>query len=63
VHQAKPVTVHLAPYAAVSLQSIAPSAQAWPSVHLTGNQAKLDNGCQGATLHLTYTASGTWWSK
>ncbi|HEX4400766.1 MAG TPA: hypothetical protein VHZ98_05540 [Galbitalea sp.] len=63
VHQAKPVTVHLAPYAAVSLGSVSPSSQSWPSVHLTGNQAKLDNGCQGATLHLTYTAAGSWWSR
>ena len=63
VHQAQPVTVHLAPYAAVSLSSVSPSSKAWPSVHLTGNQAKLDNGCQGATLHLTYTAAGSWWSK
>jgi hypothetical protein len=63
VHQAKPVVVHLAPYAAISLSKVSSSSQGWPSVHLTSNQAKLDNSCQGAILHLTYTAAGTWWSR
>jgi hypothetical protein len=63
VRQAHPVTVHLAPYSAVSLSSISSNSRDWPSVHLTGNQAKLENGCQGAILHLTYTAAGTWWTK
>jgi hypothetical protein len=63
VHQGKSISVHLAPYSAVSLSGISPSSQDWPSVHLIGNEAKLDDGCQGATLHLTYTAAGTWWLK
>jgi hypothetical protein len=63
VRQAQRVSIHLAPYSAVSLNKISPSSQDWPSVHLTGNQAKLENGCQGATLHLTYSAAGTWWVK
>jgi hypothetical protein len=63
VHQAEPVTVHLAPYAALSLSNISSSSQGWPSVQLMSNQAKLENGCQGATLHLAYSAAGTWWSK
>ena len=61
--QAKPVTVHLGPFSSASMKSIASSSSEWPSLHLTGISAKLDDGCQGATINLAYSAAGTWWTK
>ena len=61
--QAKQVTVHLGPFSSTSMKSIASSTSEWPSLHLTGIRAKLDDGCQGATINLAYSASGSWWTK
>jgi hypothetical protein len=63
VHQAPKFTVRLNAHSNISMTSISPTKTGWPSVHLTGNQAKLDNGCQGATINLVYSAKGTWWTK
>jgi hypothetical protein len=63
LRQGRRVTVRLAPYSNVSLSALSKDSRDWPSVHLTGNEAKLQDGCQGAIVHLTYAAAGTWWTK
>ena len=63
VRQASKFTVRLDAHSSVSMNSISPTKAGWPSVHLTGNSAKLDDGCQGATINLAYSAAGTWWTK
>ena len=55
--------VRLDAHSTVSMNSISPSTSGWPSVHLTGNRAQLEDGCQGATINLAYSASGTWWTR
>jgi hypothetical protein len=61
--QAKHFAVRLAPFSSVNIRSISANPAAWPSIHLTGNLTKIDNGCQGATINLAYSASGSWWSR
>jgi hypothetical protein len=56
-------SVRLPAFSTVDMKSIAPSESDWPALHLTANLAKIDNGCQGATINLAYSASGTWWTK
>ncbi len=63
VKQGAHVAVRLAPFSAASMKSTSLKSSEWPSLHLTGNKATLDNGCQGATIHLAYSASGSWWTK
>ena len=55
--------VRVAAFSTVTMNSISASRAGWPSLHLTGDQAKLDNGCQGASITLAYSASGTWWTR
>ncbi|MDQ1548295.1 MAG: hypothetical protein QOH69_3199 [Actinomycetota bacterium] len=63
LHQAPRFSVRLDGHSTVTMSSISPRTTGWPSVHLTGNQAELDDGCQGATINLAYSAAGTWWTK
>jgi hypothetical protein len=61
--QANHFSVHLAPFSSTIMKSISSTSSDWPSLHLTGNLAKIDNGCQGATINLAYSADGSWWTK
>jgi hypothetical protein len=61
--QARHFSVRVEPYSTTSMKSISSTPSDWPSLHLTGNLAKIDNGCQGATINLAYSASGSWWTK
>ncbi len=61
--QARGFRIRLDANSTVTMKSISSSADEWPSVHLTANQAQLDNGCQGATINLAYSAAGSWWTK
>ena len=61
--QARGFRVRLDANSTVTMKNISSSTYEWPSLHLTANQAQLDNGCQGATVNLAYSAAGTWWTK
>jgi hypothetical protein len=61
--QAHGFRVRLDANSTVTMKSISTSTNEWPSLHLIGNQARLDDGCQGATINLTYSAAGSWWTK
>jgi hypothetical protein len=63
VRQAPTFMVRLGAHTSVTMTSVSPTKAGWPSVHLTGNQAKLEDGCQGATVNLAYSAAGTWWTR
>jgi hypothetical protein len=63
VRQADKFSVHLAAFSMVTLNDTSLSKSGWPSLHLTGVQSKLDDGCQGATITLAYAAKGSWWTK
>jgi hypothetical protein len=63
LRQARKFTVRLNAHSTVAMKSISPTTAGWPSVHLTGDQATLADGCQGATINLAYSAAGTWWTK
>jgi len=61
--QASNFSVRLDPFSSASMKSISSSSSDWPTLHLTGNLDKIDSGCQGATVNLAYSASGSWWTK
>ncbi|HEY1529749.1 MAG TPA: hypothetical protein VGF80_02970 [Galbitalea sp.] len=63
LRQGAKFAVRLAPFSSVTLASITSKTSEWPSLHLTAVGPKLDDGCQGATINLAYTAHGTWWTK
>lgn len=62
VTQAHGFTVRLAANSTISMKNISPGTDGWPSLHLRSNTAKLDDGCQGATIKLAYSAAGSWWT-
>jgi hypothetical protein len=55
--------VRLAAFSTVTMDDFSTAPTAWPSLHLTGVASKLEDGCQGATVTLAYSAKGTWWSQ
>jgi hypothetical protein len=61
--QSHDFTVRVAAFSAVSMPSIESSSSKWPALHLTGKHGTVDNGCQGATVNLAFSASGSWWKK
>jgi hypothetical protein len=61
--QGAPLTVRLGAYTKTTLHSSGADAAALPSIRLTGEQSRLENGCQGATIQLGYSAAGSWWTK
>lgn len=61
--QGAPLTVRLDSETTTTLRAVARSAAELPSIRLTDNGSKLDNGCQGATIQLGYSASGSWWTR
>jgi hypothetical protein len=63
VKQAPRVAISLKPFSSANLASVLSKSSAGPSVHLTGDLTKIDNGCQGATVNLAYSASGSWWTR
>jgi hypothetical protein len=63
VTQAHDFKVRLAANSTVAMKNISSATDGWPSLHLTANQAELDEGCQGATIKLAYSANGSWWTK
>jgi hypothetical protein len=63
LRQASKFTLHLAAFSTVSLEDVASSKTGWPSLSLTRVASKLDDGCQGATVNLAYSAHGSWWTK
>jgi hypothetical protein len=63
VRQAPSFTLRIAAGSTVTMTSVSPDRSGLPSLHLTGDQAKLDDGCQGATVDLAYSAAGTWWAQ
>jgi hypothetical protein len=63
VTQSDRFSVRVAPFASVTMPTISSKTSDWPSIQLTGDRAKLDDGCQGATIHLAYSASRSWWTR
>lgn len=63
VTQASNFAVHVAALSSVTMSNASNTTVGWPSVHLTGDQAKLEDGCQGATVNFAYAADGTWWPR
>jgi hypothetical protein len=63
VRQGDRFSVSLPAFSMVTLNDISSSTSGWPSLHLTGVQSELDDGCQGATVNLAYSAKGSWWTK
>jgi hypothetical protein len=61
--QPKHFSERLAPFSSIAMQAITSKTSEWPSLHLIGDLSKIDNGCQGATINLAYSASGSWWKK
>ena len=61
--QSRTFTARVAPFSAVSMTSIESKTSNWPSLHLIGKQGKVDDGCQGATVNLAFSASGSWWKR
>jgi hypothetical protein len=61
--QAHNFTIRLDANSTVTMKNISSSTKEWPSLHLTTNQAQLDDGCQGATINLAYSAAGSWWTR
>lgn len=55
--------VRLPAFGSATMDTISPSKADWPSLKLIDDGAKLDNGCQGASVTLAYSAAGTWWAK
>ena len=63
LRQAAGFAVHIPAFSSVTMDAVSSSTTAWPSLHLTGVQSKLDNGCQGAKITLAYSAKGSWWTR
>jgi hypothetical protein len=63
LHQARGFRVRLDANSTITMKSISSTTDEWPSLHLIANQAQLENGCQGATINLAYSAAGSWWTK
>jgi hypothetical protein len=61
--QGAPLAVRIDAYAKTTLEASAPGTSELPSLRLTDNRAKLEDGCQGATIQLGYSAAGSWWTK
>lgn len=62
VRQARGFRAHVGAHSTVTMTSISPAKSGWPAVSLAADQAKLNDGCKGATLTLAYSAAGTWWT-
>ena len=63
VRQARDFSVRLDAHSSVSINGTSLGKAGWPSLHLTGDLNKIDNGCQGATINLAYSAAGSWWTR
>jgi hypothetical protein len=63
VTQARHFSARIPALSSVGIRTILSNSSEWPSLHLTADPAKIDAGCQGATINLAYSASGNWWIK
>jgi hypothetical protein len=63
IRQASNFRILLDAHSTVTVDSNAAATTDLPSLQLTGDDSKVDDGCQGATLTLAYSAAGSWWTR